>query len=201
MCIGCSSRCPAGAGVQAQAAAAIAIHAAQGAAQEDRSRAQNARAGKPSRIIAKMNALNEATVIRALYEASRAGVRIDLIVRGACCLKPGSRAYPSASTCARWSAASSSTAVCTGSRTTAPRRHSARARTGWSATCLRRIETCFPILDPTLAARVHAENSSTISPTTCTRGSCCPMATTVARGREGAMPFSAQDALLAQLAR
>jgi len=46
-------------------------------------------AGKPSRIIAKLNALTEPTIIQALYRASRAGVRIDLIVRGVCCLRPG----------------------------------------------------------------------------------------------------------------
>ncbi|MDQ3511051.1 MAG: RNA degradosome polyphosphate kinase, partial [Pseudomonadota bacterium] len=119
--------------------------------------ARHAQAGKRGRIIAKMNALNEPEVIRALYRASQAGVQIDLIVRSACTLRPGvprvsenirvrsivgrflehSRLY--------WFGNDGS-----------PELFAASA--DWlERNLLRRVEACFPILQKDLAARVLEE--------------------------------------------
>ena len=54
-----------------------------------RREARNAKQGKKAHIMAKMNALLEPTIIQELYKASQAGVKVDLIIRGVCALKPG----------------------------------------------------------------------------------------------------------------
>ncbi|CAI6044949.1 polyphosphate kinase 1 [Cohnella sp. JJ-181] len=49
----------------------------------------SAKAGKPARLVAKINSLSSQPMVDKLYEASQAGVKVDLIVRGVCCLRPG----------------------------------------------------------------------------------------------------------------
>jgi polyphosphate kinase len=51
--------------------------------------ARHAASGRPARLLFKMNALSDPQMIRSLYAASRAGVKIDLLIRGMCCLRPG----------------------------------------------------------------------------------------------------------------
>ena len=119
--------------------------------------AKNARAGKKGHIIAKMNALNESGVIRALYEASQAGVKVELIVRGACCLRPGvpglSENISVRSVVGRFLEHSR---VYWFGNNDKPEIFCSSA--DWmERNLLRRVETCFPILNPDLAARVFDE--------------------------------------------
>ncbi len=119
--------------------------------------ARLARAGKPGRIIAKMNALNEPQVIRALYQASQAGVQIDLIVRGACTLRPQ---VPGVSDNIRVRSIVGRFLehhrVYWFGNDGAPDLFCASA--DWlERNLLRRVETGFPILDPAAAARVYDE--------------------------------------------
>jgi len=117
----------------------------------------HARAGKPARIIAKMNALNEVSVVEILYQASIAGVQIDLIVRGACTLKPGvpgiSDNIRVRSIVGRFLEHSRVYWFKNGGE---PEIFCASA--DWmERNMLRRIEVCFPILDPELGKRVYDE--------------------------------------------
>jgi len=119
--------------------------------------AAHARAGKPARIIAKMNALTEEHVVQTLYRASQAGVEIDLIVRGACALRPGiagvSERIRVRSIIGRFLEHSR---VYWFQNDDAPEIYCSSA--DWmERNLLRRIETCFPIRDPKLARRVYDE--------------------------------------------
>ena len=119
--------------------------------------AGHARAGKPARIVAKMNALNEAQVIRALYAASQAGVKIDLVVRGACTLLPG---IPGVSDNIRVRSIVGRFLehhrVWWFGNDEAPELYCSSA--DWlERNLLRRVETAFPILDAACAQRVRRE--------------------------------------------
>ena len=122
-----------------------------------RNEARIARSGRPGRIIVKMNALVDESVIRALYAASKDGVKIDLIVRGACTLKPGvpglSENIKVRSIIGRF---------LEHSRIYYFRNDLAHdiylSSADWmNRNLFRRIEVAFPILDPALKKRVIAE--------------------------------------------
>lgn len=118
---------------------------------------EHAAAGRPARIVAKLNALVDPDVITALYGASRAGVQIDLLVRGICCLRPG---VPGVSENIRVRAVvdrflehariisfenGGNPETYLGSSDWMPRNFR------------RRVETVFPLLDPEVRARVNHE--------------------------------------------
>ncbi len=116
--------------------------------------AENALAGKEAHIVAKMNSLVEPEVIRALYRASQAGVRIDLIIRGICCLRPGvpgvSDNIHVRSIIGRFL---EHTRVYTFHNNGKPEVYGSSA--DWMGRNLhRRVETCFPIEEKSLRKRV-----------------------------------------------
>jgi polyphosphate kinase len=121
-----------------------------------RREAEFARAGSPARIIAKMNSLVDRTLIAELYEASRAGVDVDLIVRGICCLRPG---VPGASE--RIRVVSIIDRYLEHARVFYFRNGGASeyllASADWMPRNLDgRVEIAFPVLDPVLQAQVGA---------------------------------------------
>ncbi|WP_426342469.1 polyphosphate kinase 1 [Pseudoduganella sp. S-14] len=122
-----------------------------------RNEAKIAKSGRPGRIIAKINALTDEPVIRALYAASKDGVKIDLIVRGACTLMPG---VPGLSDNIR--VRSIIGRFLEHSRIYYFRNDLAHdvmlASADWmNRNLLRRIEVAFPVLDRGLKRRVIAE--------------------------------------------
>ena len=160
----------------------------------------HARDGRPGRIVAKMNALNEPQVMLALYEASQAGVQVDLVVRGACTLRVGiegiSENIRVRSVVGRFL---EHHRIWWFGNDGQPELYCSSA--DWlERNLLRRVETAFPILDRECAQRVHQEgllnylldnqNAWEVQPD----GSytkCVPA--------EGDTPFSAQLSLLEDL--
>jgi len=119
--------------------------------------ATQARGGGKGRIIAKMNALLEPETIAALYEASKAGVDIDLIVRGVCALKPGipgvSENIRVCSVVGRFLEHSRVYYFLNGGAEDVY-----LSSADWmDRNFFRRVEVCFPVLDPKLRKRVISE--------------------------------------------
>jgi polyphosphate kinase len=121
------------------------------------SEARLAREGQPARIIAKMNALLDPQVIDELYMASQAGVKVDLVVRGVCALRPGIQGLSEnirvRSVIGRFLEHSRVFYF-----------HNGGAEDVYLASAdwmgrnfFRRIELCFPVLDPALKRRVLRE--------------------------------------------
>lgn len=115
----------------------------------------NAKAGKPAQIIVKVNALTEVQLINKLYEASQAGVQIDLIIRSICCLRPGlpglSENIRARSIVGRFL---EHTRVYYFSNNGDARIYCSSA--DWmDRNLFNRVEACFPIEDPALKKRIY----------------------------------------------
>ena len=122
-----------------------------------RAETENARAGRKAHIIAKMNAILEQEIIEALYEASQAGVRVDLVIRGVCALRPGVKGLSDnirvRSVIGRFLEHSRIFYFHAGG---AEKLYMGSA--DWmERNFFRRIEVCFPVLDPKLKRRVIRE--------------------------------------------
>jgi polyphosphate kinase len=160
----------------------------------------HARAGRKAHIIAKMNALLEPGVIQALYEASQAGVQVELIVRGVCALRPGIKGLSEnirvRSIIGRFLEHHRVFYFLNDGR-----KDVYLSSADWmDRNFFRRIETCFPVLDAKLKSRVVNEG---LKPYLKDNLQAWEMDSDggyeLQRGKRGA-PFSAQESLLAELA-
>ena len=161
-----------------------------------RNEAKIAKSGKPGRIIVKVNALVDESVIRALYAASHDGVKIDLIVRGACTLRPG---VPGLSENIR--VRSIIGRFLEHSRIYYFRNDLAHdvylASADWmSRNLFRRIEVAFPVLDKALKRRVITEGLNPYLKDNSNAWELQPNGQYVRRKSRGALTFSAQRHLM-----
>lgn len=166
-----------------------------------RREAEHARQGRAARIVAKMNALVEPQVIQALYAASQAGVKIDLVVRGMCALKPG---VPGVSdnirVCSVIGRFLEHTRIFWFHNDGADDVYLASA--DWMHRNLfRRIEVAFPVLNAKLKRRVIREGLEPYLKDNTQAWDMTAAGEYVRRTPRRGKPYSAQLALLADLAR
>jgi polyphosphate kinase len=158
--------------------------------------AEHALAGRPARVVAKMNALTERAVVDALYDASQAGVQIDLIVRGVCALRPGvpglSDRIRVTSVVGRFLEHSRIFSFENGGQPEVW-----CGSDDWMERNLRRrVEVLFPIGDPRLRDRLRREVLSTYLADRAAARLLQPDGTYRRLRRDGEANFSAQDALV-----
>lgn len=162
--------------------------------------AEHAAAGRPARIIVKVNSLVERKVIEALYAAAAAGTQIDLIVRGMCCLRPG---VPGVSENIRVRSIVGRflehTRVIYFQNDQSPEIYCSSA--DWmERNFFRRVETCFPILDSGLRNRMLEELDYYLQDNAQAWIMLSDGSYERATPAEGETPISAQNALLTTLA-
>lgn len=119
--------------------------------------AEHASQGRPASIVAKMNSLTEPSMIEALYKASQAGVKIELVVRGMCCLKPG---LPGISENIRVKSVIGRFLEHTRifQFENAGNRETYLSSADWMERNLfRRVEVCFPVIEPEIRQRLDEE--------------------------------------------
>lgn len=163
--------------------------------------AEHAAAGKPAAIVAKMNALLEPQVIAALYAASQAGVKIDLIVRGVCALRPGiaglSEHIRVRSIVGRFLEHSRIFYF----KNSGDEQVYLSSADWMDRNFFRRIETGFPILNPKLKKRVINEGLKPYLRDNVQAWEMQPDGSYRRRKSHRAKPYCAQDVLLALITR